>query len=416
MKEMVMPKLGITMKEGKILHWLAAEGDRVEKGVPVVEVESDKANIEIEALVSGVLFKILRSEGETVLVSDVIAVIKEDGSLEDEKIEMTSKRKGDRIVTTPRARNTAEKLGIKLIAVTGTGREGMITEEDVLKAAKLQHISLPKATPLAKVIAEKMDISLESIKGTGVNGKIMKADVEVRGELNVKIPHMSGSDKKIIKLTAMRKAISDKMMQSVHGMAQANHRIKVNAVEMVRLRNQIISSGSKVSFNDIIIKIASKALSEFPVLNSSLTVEGILLHDHIHIGIAVAVEDGLIVPVIRNADTMSLEDISKDTRDLVIKAKSGKLKPEEYTGGTFTITNLGMFDIDEFTAIINPPEAAILAIGKIERVPAVEGENVVIIPKITLSLTYDHRIVDGVPAARFLQRIKQLMENPFLLI
>ena len=192
--------------------------------------------------------------------------------------------------------------------------------------------------------------------------------------------------------------------------------MKVDLTEIVRLREKLKADKKKASFTDILVKVVSKALLEFPMINSSLTEKGIMLKEYVNMGLAVAVENGLIVPVIKNADLMTLEEISSASSELVEKAKTGSLKPDEYTGGTFTITNLGMFDIDEFTAIINPPESAILAVGKIDRVPVVEGDNIVIKPVMMLSLTYDHRIIDGAPAAMFLQRIKQLLQNPYLLV
>ena len=199
-------------------------------------------------------------------------------------------------------------------------------------------------------------------------------------------------------------------------MAQVNHRMKVDMTEVIRWREQLKASGVKVSFTDIMTRVVAVALMDSP-MNASLTDEGLLLHGSANIGIAVAVDNGLIVPVIRNAEQLSVQQIAQESARLVDSARQGKLRPDEYKGGTFTITNLGMYDVDEFTAVINPPEAGILAMGKIDRVPVVEGEDRIVIKPITmLSLTYDHRIVDGAPAAQFLQRIKQLLQNPYLLL
>jgi pyruvate dehydrogenase E2 component (dihydrolipoamide acetyltransferase) len=222
---------------------------------------------------------------------------------------------------------------------------------------------------------------------------------EVRGE-------------RIIPLSSMRKVIAKRMTQSLQNMAQANHRMKVDMTEVIRFREKLKSDNVKVSYTDILTKVVAKALKDFPLINSSFTDRGILVKDYVNVGLAVAIENGLIVPVIKDADMKTLEEISTDSAQLIDKAKKGELPPEDYCGGTFTITNLGMFDIDEFTAIVNPPESAILAIGKIDRAVIAEGDDIVIKPIMTLSLTYDHRVIDGAPAAQFLQRVKQIMQNP----
>ncbi|MDR3551792.1 MAG: dihydrolipoamide acetyltransferase family protein, partial [Clostridia bacterium] len=210
--------------------------------------------------------------------------------------------------------------------------------------------------------------------------------------------------------------ISNRMMKSLHETAQANHRMKVDMTEVIALREKLKADGEKVSFNDILIKITAKALLEFPMVNASLRDEGILMQDYVNMGIAVAVENGLIVPVVRDVDLMTLGQLSEASAAQIEKAKTGKLAPNDYTGGTFTITNLGMFDVDEFTAIINPPESAILAVGKIAKTPVVIGDSIVIRPIMTLSLTYDHRLIDGSVAAQFLQRVKQIISDPYLLL
>ena len=217
-------------------------------------------------------------------------------------------------------------------------------------------------------------------------------------------------------MSAMRKVIAERMSQSLHTMAQANHRMKVDMTEVIRFREKLKADNVKVSFTDIFVKCVAKALTEFPIVNASLTDKGILMKEYVNMGLAVAVPNGLIVPVIKDADLLSLPEIAAASTALIDKTKKGTLTPDDYSGGTFTISNLGMFDVDEFTAIVNPPESAILAIGKIDRVPVVEGDQVVIRPILVLSLSYDHRTIDGAPAAQFLQRIKQILQNPYLLI
>ncbi len=269
------------------------------------------------------------------------------------------------------------------------------------------------ATPLARKVAQDLGVDLGAVEGSGARGKVRRAD------LDGLVPPAAAAEPqgdRLVPFAGMRKVIADNMMRSLHPMAQANHRMKVDMTEVIRWREQLKASGVKVSFTDIMTRVVAVALMDSP-MNASLTDEGLLLHGSANIGIAVAVDNGLIVPVIRNAEQLSVQQIAQESARLVDSARQGKLRPDEYKGGTFTITNLGMYDVDEFTAVINPPEAGILAMGKIDRVPVVEGEDRVVIKPITmLSLTYDHRIVDGAPAAQFLQRIKQLLQNPYLLL
>lgn len=214
----------------------------------------------------------------------------------------------------------------------------------------------------------------------------------------------------------MRSVVANRMKSSLDIMAQANHQVDVDMSAAVALRNDYKAMGEKVSYNDIIMRCTVRALTEFPMMNSSMTDEGIIIKDYVNMGMAVALVEGLIVPVIKDADLLSLSELSAVATDLASRAKESRLQPYEYTGGTFTVTNLGMYDITSFTAIINPPEAGILAVGKMEKRAVVRDDEIVIRPMATLSITYDHRIVDGAPAAEFLRRVKQLVEKPHLLI
>ena len=441
--KVILPKQGLQMTEGTITKWIVAEGGKVEAEQPLFEMETDKLNIEILASESGTLLKIVRGVGEVVPITELIAVIGNPGEdisgiLGESKIDTTPKTtegakqetaiepaapaeikvkrsEGERVFITPRARMTAKDKGISFEDINGTGPDDLIIEKDVLNYAA-NAPAVPKASPLAAKVAQQNDVKLSDVSGSGARGKIMKSDVEVAVAARMNKSSAGCRMGKVIPFAGMRKVISDRMMQSLHGMAQANHRMKVDMTELIRFRQKLKENNIKVSFTDILVKVVSKALLDFPIVNSSLTNEGIQLKDYVNMGLAVAVENGLIVPVIKDADLMTLEEISTVSAELIDKAKKGGLKPDEYTGGTFTITNLGMFDVDEFTAVINPPESAILAIGKIDRVPSVEGDNIVIKPIMMLSLTYDHRIIDGAPAAQFLQRVKQIMQNPYLLI
>lgn len=441
--KVIIPKQGLQMTEGTINKWLFKQGDSVTEGQPLFEMETDKVSVEIDSPATGILLKIVREAGEIVPVSEMIAIIGDKGedisgilaesnketkanniSSTDSKGDVGVKSndsivgivqtcRGERVFASPRAKFLAEENGIEIEDIVGTGPEGLVIERDVKSTIEILKDKL-KITPVARKLAEINGVETLETTGSGIGGKVMKADIlsaiSERNNLSV------SSRETIVPFIGMRKVISDNMMQSLHGMAQVNHKMKVNMTELIMLREKLKSDGIKVSFTDILVKIVAKALMDFPMMNATLSEQGIVQRHYVNMGIAVAVNNGLIVPVIKNADLMDLEIISEISSDLISKAKSGGLKPADYKGGTFTLTNLGMFDIDEFTAIINPPEVGILAIGKIDRMPVAVGDTVVIKPMTMLNLTYDHRVIDGAPAAQFLQRIKQIIQNPYLLL
>ncbi len=411
----IMPKQGLQMTEGMITRWLVREGQPVEAGAPLFIMETDKLSIEIMASASGILLQILRQEGETVPITEPIALIGDPGE---------AVAGPPRIFATPRARSLAAEQAIELGSLTGSGPEGLIVERDVQTRLAAMPAP-PRVTPLAAKLAAQHDVPLAAVTGTGNRGKITRADVEVSLAARTAAPAdpaaaehapAPAAGSPLIPLTGMRKAIAERMKLSLQEMAQANHRLKVDMSEVVRLREQFKAAGIKVSYTDLLIKVVARALADFPILNATLTPEGIRLNPEVNIGVAVALDDGLVVPVLTGANRLALRDIATAAEMLITRARQGLLQPDDLRGGTFTITNLGMFDIDEFTAIINPPESAILAVGKIEKTPVVRADAVVIRPIMTLSLTYDHRIIDGAPAARFLQRIKQLLQEPLLLL
>ncbi len=429
-EKIIMPKQGLQMTEGTIIRWMAQEGEQVREGEPLFEMETDKLTIDIDSTATGTLLKILHPAGDVVPITETIAWVGEPGEAipeeetapapaaaqqpQEEEAPVASaapaaaqRAPGERVFVTPRARTRAEERGIDPEGLNGSGPEGLIIERDVLAANQVL------ATPLARKVAQDLGVDLGAVEGSGARGKVRRAD------LDGLVPPAAAAEPqgdRLVPFAGMRKVIADNMMRSLHSMAQANHRMKVDMTEVIRWREQLKASGVKVSFTDIMTRVVAVALMDSP-MNASLTDEGLLLHGSANIGIAVAVDNGLIVPVIRNAEQLSVQQIAQESARLVDSARQGKLRPDEYKGGTFTITNLGMYDVDEFTAVINPPEAGILAMGKIDRVPVVEGEDRIVIKPITmLSLTYDHRIVDGAPAAQFLQRIKQLLQNPYLLL
>ena len=293
---------------------------------------------------------------------------------------------------------------------------GMIIERDVLAYEPI------KVTPLAKKIAEDKGVDLKTVTGTGSHGKIVKDDVlamladkvEERKAAAEAVGTKRGET--IIPMKGMRKIIADKMVKSLQTNASLTHTIKVDMTQAAALRDSYKAVNKKISYNDLVLFATTKALKDFPIMNSEITDAGIVVKDYVNIGIAVALDNGLIVPNIKDADLLRLEEISVASKALADKAKNNKLTPEDYAGGTFTISNLGMFGIDNFTAIINTPESGILAVGKIEKTPVVINDQIAIRPIMMMTLTYDHRVVDGAPAAQFIARIKQYLENPYLML
>ncbi|HHU33137.1 MAG TPA: 2-oxo acid dehydrogenase subunit E2 [Clostridia bacterium] len=415
-EKVIMPKQGLQMTEGTITGWYAEEGDTVTEGQPLFEIETDKLTITIDANYSGTLLKILRREGDVVSVAETIAIIGEPGEdygdllkdIENSEVssetsesklteEVAAKQETNgasskKVLSTPRAKLKAEELGVDLAVVSGTGPEGLVTEKDVLAYAQ----------------AEQETVKQEESCPPDVSQHAFQVQSELKG---------SDGREKIIPLTTMRKIVAQRMHESLHTMAQATHRITVDMTQAVELRGQLKEQKVKVSYNDIIIRCVAKALTEYPMLNASFTDSAIVEKNYVNIGLAVALPGGLVVPVIKDANLKTLLEIAADSVELIQKAKEGKLQEEDCTGGTFTVTNLGMYDIDSFTAIINPPEVGILAVGKIsKRVVVGKEDNLEIKPIMELTLTYDHRAVDGAPAAEFLRRIKELLEYPGLLI
>ncbi len=447
--KVIMPKQGLQMKKGTIRQWLIQEGETVNAEEPLLEIETDKLNIEITAPATGTLLKITRGVGEVVPITEIIGVIgepeedisallaeaaeqaskstsepkkgkkeapKEEKSAESAAAPAEKKRQpGEKIFITPRAKTRAQEEEVDYETVAGSSPQGWIIEKDILALAETSRQD-HRSTPVAAKMAREKGISLAAVTGTGENGRVTKEDVEKYLASGQAAGAKPSRTTELIPFEGMRQVIAERMMESLQTSAQLSHRIKVDMSEVTRLREMFKEDGQKISMNDILVKIVSKALMEHPMVNASLTEEGILTHNFVNMGIAVAVENGLIVPVIKDADLLSLQEINAAGKELVEKAKTNNLDSEDYTGGTFTISKLGMFDIDDFTAIINPPESAILAVGKTEKTPVVRENEIVIRPMMTLSLTYDHRVIDGAPAAQFLQRVKKMLQNPYLLL
>lgn len=444
----IMPKQGLMMEEGTITSWLKKEGEAVTAGEPLFEMETDKLTITMDAEASGTLLKIIHPEGDVVPITQPIAVLGEPGedisgllgggaapaaapaeaapvqAAEAPAVPAVERAPGERVFSSPRARLRAEENGVDIAAVPGSGPDGLVIERDV----NAYLANKPAVTPLAANLAKSQRLDLSGVTGTGRGGKITAADLPGAAPTATvaapiaeapAVPQTRGT--RTEKMSGMRKAISRNMLASKETNAQTNHRIKVDMSAAIALRKQYKNLGSKVSYNDIIVRACAKALADMPIVNASVEGDSILYHDYVNVGTAVSVPGGLIVPVIKDADIIGLSGIAARSAELIEKAREGRLTDADYHGGTFTVSSLGMFDLDDFVAIINPPESAILAVGKIAKTPVVvtdeEGEDAIVIKSMcALCLSYDHRIIDGAEAAKFLQKVKNYLQNPVLLI
>lgn len=395
-----MPKLGMDMEEGTILHWMKKEGDQVKKGEVIAEIETDKASMEVEAPVDGVVLHLYHKEDESVPVNQPIAAIGQPG----DQVPQTDAKSLEQ----PEERAEKEQ-------------KPQIPQHQA--PAPVHTDKKPRVSPRARRLAQKCGVDLRNISGTGPSGRIVEQDVRSYMEHGMpcaQCPAVRTRSETVLPLTKIRKITAVRMQKSLSEMAQANHRMDVDMTNMVALRKQLngspLFSNAKVSFVDLLVLACSKALIDCPFANVCLEADGIHQKNYTNIGVAVDTPRGLVVPVIHDADVMNIQQIAQANRELIDKARAGTLTPDEMSGGTFTITNLGMFGIDSFTAIINPPEACILAVGRIVEKVVAENGAPVIRPIMNLSLTYDHRILDGAPAARLLQRIQYYIENPALLL
>ena len=447
--ELRMLQMDQTMTKGKIGKWLVKEGDTVTQGQPLLEIETDKVVHEQESPADGVVAQLLAEESTNVPVNALLAIIAAPGE-EVERVEVdatatqqasdapqqrattptistqTEPQRTTQTKASPAAQQLAQKLAIDLTQVKASGPGGRVLESDIHRYIETREPITTgsmrlKASPLARRLAKEFGLDLTSIAGSGPDGRIVRDDVlQASTEVPAQVFRTEPAASEVIELSGIRQIIAERMTMSVQTNASVTLHTEVDATSLVELRElfgeKLQEQGVKLTYTDLIVKIIANALREHPRLNATLTDGGIHMLGDINIGVAVALEDGLVVPVVRNADKIGLASISEQIKNLAEKARNNQLTPGELQDGTFTLTNLGNFGVDAFTPIINPPECAILGVGRILKKPVVHNDEIAIRSMLTLSLTFDHRVVDGAPAAQFLQTVSQYIQNPYLLL
>ena len=456
--EVPMPKLGLTMEEGTVVEWLMAPGDVVEKGQPLFVLETDKLTIEVEAPESGILDEILVAAGATVPTGTLVGLLLAAGEEPVAPPEPQKKRAAKpKAKATPVARRLAQQAGMDVRTIQGTGRGGRVTAQDVEQAVAMnqgqgagaraqataadnqENAAGPppstkperrvKASPRARELAATAGLDLATVEGTGRDGRVMVGDVEhalaTTPDRHAPSPEKSsewppaGPAASVVPLSGVRGIIAQRMSASAHTTAAVTTMTQADATGLVRLRTSLgqewTARGSIApSYSDLLLVILAHALGEHPYMNAHLIEDEVRHLANVSIGLAVDTSRGLIVPVVRDVQQMLLADVVRTTRDLVRRARTGALGPDDLHGGTFTLSTLGAYDVEASTPIINLPECAVLAVGRIAPRPAVFEGKLCVRQTVTLSLSYDHRAIDGAPAARFLERVKQLVEQPHL--
>jgi pyruvate dehydrogenase E2 component (dihydrolipoamide acetyltransferase) len=424
--DVIMPALGVAQEKGTLLNWLKTEGQSVTKGEPLMEVETDKATVEIEAPASGILTKVTASAGDEIPVGNKIAVI-----LAPEEVAAPPPQD-----PCPRIESGADSNPHHSPLPQG---EGTSKGEGKDEARPISQSEIPSerhplpqgkgrgegrpavrarilASPAAKRIAKERGIDIASIRGSGPDGAILAEDVLRSTTSQSAAPGGSAKIKETVQLTPMRRIVGERMTKSKQAAPHFYLTMDVDMTEITRQRNRLKEKEESIvpSINDFILSACARALRDFPSLNAAFTDHCVEIYSDINIGMAVALEEGLVVPVIRNADRLSLQELAKQSRELADKAQKKKLFPLDFDGGTFTVSNLGMFGVDNFIAIINPPQCAILAVGQVAPRVVAYGEGIAVRPMMTMSLSADHRVVDGAIAARFLQEVKRHLEEKSL--
>ena len=459
--EIVLPQWGMEMQDGTIVRWLKQEGDTVAEGEPIVEVETAKLQTELESTASGVLSRIVAQEGEIVPIRGVLCVIAEPG----EEIAAPAAPRAQAsapsapatqaataangagapgVQVVPAARRLARERGVDLASVRGTGPNGRILVVDVESA--LQAPSTPSASPepvegrdrvpvvpAARRLARESNVDLATVTGSGPQGRILIEDVEAailrqsQGEgADAPSAAPQPSSDGVVPLTGIRGAVATRMLQSIQSTAQVTLTTEAIVTEAMQLRRGLSrhhaeAAGGNIGPLPVVVKATAEALKRHPRMNAIETTSAdgtaqVQMLAEINIGLAVALEEGLVTPVIRGADSKSLAQLAAENRDLAARTREGRTRPEEISGGTFTITNLGANDVDGFTPIINPPQVGILGVGRVVEKPLIIDGEITKGETMYLSLTFDHRVIDGAPAAEFLQTVKRLLEDPWWMV
>jgi pyruvate dehydrogenase E2 component (dihydrolipoamide acetyltransferase) len=447
--EIVMPRMGLTMETGKIVNWLKQEGQTVKTGELLLTIETDKATVEIEALEGGVLGKIVADTGEEVPVGAVIGYLTKDGETLSHNIQvfkpaltgtlpvsnvssMSIETQSNPIVTnskvraSPAARRKAQQLGVGLDQIKGSVPQGRVVAWNVTETAQLtiknSQSDAGRISPVAQRVAADRGVDLTQVHGSGPGGVVTRRDVELAAQMSVRVSTVETGTKtsfKIEPLTRSQRVMAERMSQSFSTAPHFYLHVEVDARQMVALREQLLPrlekrDGVHITFTDLLIYFCARTLPKHPMAIAQWTTEGLKKFNCVHIGIAVETENGLVVPVIRDTDKLGLVQIARQRADLAERARHGKLMPNEFDEGVFTITNLGMYHIDSFDAILNPPQTAILAVGQIKERALVENGLLIPAAVINLSLSVDHRVLDGAHGAHFLNELAEMIETPNL--
>lgn len=410
-----MPKLSDTMVEGVVAQWHKKVGDTVKSGELLADIETDKATMEFESYNSGVLLHIGVEKGKASPVDSILAIVGKQG--EDISAILAAEKTAEKPVVKEEPKKEVVATKVESSPVVAQ----VNTTKSVTPAKKVQVVSSEngngrlKASPLAKKLAEEKGVNIQRLQGSGEGGRIVKRDIENFNGGGMSFNTVESYHE--VEISQMRKTIARRLAESKFTAPHFYLTLEINMDNAIETRKAILDiNGVKVSFNDLVIKAVAVALKKHPNVNSAWLGDRIRYNQHVHIGVAVAVEDGLLVPVVRFADTKPLSQIGAEVKDFAQRAKDKKLQPQDWEGNTFTISNLGMFGIEEFTAIINPPDACILAVGGIREVPVVKNGQVVPGNVMKVTLSCDHRVVDGATGAAFLQTVKQFLENPAVLL
>lgn len=397
-----MPKLSDTMTEGVVAAWHKKVGDKVKAGDLLAEIETDKATMEFESFQEGVLLYIGVEQGKSAPVNAILAILGKEGEDISALLAAENSAPADKPTVVEEKKSTEPVVASVTTSVASVSADTRI-----------------KASPLARSLAKEKGIDLRTITGTGDGGRIIKRDIEnVQPAVQAFAVSAAGKESYTdVPVSQMRKTIARRLSESKHTAPHFYLTMEIGMDQVMQARKSLNDQlVEKISVNDFVIKAAAMALRKHPTVNSSWLGDVIRYNNHVHIGVAVAIPDGLVVPVVRFADTKSLTQISAEVKQYAQKAKDKKIQPEDMQGNTFSISNLGMYGIDEFTAIINPPDACIMAVGGIKQVPVVKNDQVVPGHVMKVTLSCDHRVVDGATGAEFLQTFKQMLENPVMML